>query len=111
MPSMKRRLYRDSNWRTWRGLILFGAMTCCVSAQGDAESERELLARLTHEIEALAPMIDAAEAQANPDDRVRFRYDWLREDLQRVRSGIQAHIDTPRSEPRNVPPLRGDYRQ
>ena len=77
----------------------------------DPDAEREALARLTHEIEALEPVIRSAESQANPDARVRFRYDWLRQDLARVRLGIQEHIDAPRAEPRAFPPLRGDYRR
>jgi len=80
-------------------------------AFADVDAEREALARLTHEIEALEPILAAAESQANPDARIRFRYDWLRQDLARVRSGIQEHIDAPRAEPRTFPPLRGDYRR
>ena len=80
-------------------------------AWADADAEREALARLIHELEALAPLIERAESQANPDARICFRYDWLRRDLERIQSGIQAHIDAPRSEPRPFPPLRGDYRQ
>jgi len=80
-------------------------------ALGDSDGERESLARLTHEIEALEPLIRSAESQANQDARVRFRYDWLRHDLARVRLGIQEHIDAPRAEPRTFPPLRGDYRR
>ncbi len=60
---------------------------------------------------ALAPLIETAESQANPDARIRFRYDWLRKDLARIRAGIQEHLDAPRTEPRTFPPLRGDYRQ
>ena len=46
-------------------------------ALADADAEREVLARLTHEIEALEPLMRSAQSQANPDARVRFRYDWL----------------------------------
>ena len=81
------------------------------TAVADPDAEREALARLIHEIEALEPVIATAESQATPDARIRFRYDWLRQDLKRIRAGIQEHIDAPRSEPRKVPPLRGDYRQ
>ena len=80
-------------------------------ARADADAEREAFARLFHEIEALEPLIRSAESQANPDARIRFRYDWLRQDLARVRLGIQEHIDAPRAEPRTFPPLRGDYRR
>jgi RAQPRD family integrative conjugative element protein len=41
---------------------------------------------------------------------VRFRYEWLKRDLQMMRQGIEQHLDAPR-QPRPVPPLRGDYRQ
>ena len=80
-------------------------------AAADAQDEREILARVVNELEALEPLLDAAEAEANPDARVRFRYDWLRADLRQIQSGIQEHIDAPRVEPRTFPPLRGDYRQ
>ena len=80
-------------------------------ALADSDAERESLARLIHELQTLEPLIRSAESQANPDSRVRFRYDWLRQDLARVRLGIQEHTDVPRAEPRTFPPLRGDYRR
>ncbi len=90
------------------GLLLVGMASTVLADPG---AEREALARLIHEIEALEPAIATAESQAIPDARIRFRYDWLRQDLDRIRAGIQEHIDAPRNEPRKVPPLRGDYRQ
>ena len=80
-------------------------------AVADADGERESLARITHELEAIQPLITEAASQANPDARIRFQYDWLRQDLITIQQGIQSHIDAPRSEPRTFPPLRGDYRR
>ena len=80
-------------------------------AVADADGERESLARITHELEAIQPLITEAASQANPDARIRFQYDWLRQDLIKIQQGLQAHIDAPRSEPRTFPPLRGDYRR
>jgi len=80
-------------------------------AMADPDGERAALARITHELQALQPLIDEAAAQADPDARIRFQYDWLRQDLECIRLGIKAHIDTPRAEPRSFPPLRGDYRR
>ena len=77
----------------------------------DAESERGALAKLIHEVDALTPLIQASEVQADPDLRIRFQYDWLRQDLTRVRHGISDHLNAPQSEPRRFPPLRGDYRR
>jgi RAQPRD family integrative conjugative element protein len=79
--------------------------------RADAAGEREQLARVIHELQALEPLLRAAQSKANPDARVRFRYDWLRQDLQRMRLGIQEHINAPRAQPRSFPPLRGDYRR
>lgn len=91
--------------------VVLGVVLPAGRAIGDADGEREALARLAHEIDTLAPLLTKAEAQADPNARIRFRYDWLRQDIERVRSGIQAHIDAPRAEPRKVEPLRGDYRR
>ena len=77
----------------------------------DAEAERATLARINHELQTIEPLITEAAAQANSDARIRFQYDWLRQDFERIRQGIQAHIDAPRSEPRTFPPLRGGYRR
>ena len=80
-------------------------------ANADADGEREMLTRITHEIEAIQPLISQAASQANPDARIRFQYGWLRQDLDQIKRGIQEHIDAPRAEPRTFPPLRGDYRR
>ncbi len=90
---------------------LLGATLPVQFAVADADGERAALAQIIHELQAIDPLITEAASQANPDARVRFQYDWLRQDLDRIRLGIQEHIDAPRSEPRTFPPLRGDYRR
>ena len=92
-------------------LGLLGTARPMQFAVADADGEREALARIIHELRAVGPLIDQSASQANPDARIRFQYDWLRQDLDRIRLGIQAHIDTPRAEPRTFPPLHGDYRR
>ena len=88
------------------GLFLFAA-----PAGADADAEREALARLIHELESLESLIERAESEADPEARVKLRYEWLRADLERIREALQEHIDAPRAEPRTFPPLRGDYRR
>ena len=95
-------------------LLVLGLLSAILPvsfAFADANGEREVLARISHELEATEPLIAEAESHANPDARIRFQYDWLRQDLEQVRRGIQEHIDAPRAEPRTFPPLRGDYRR
>ena len=95
-------------------LLVLGLLATSLPVQfaiADADGERAALARITHELEAIQSLITEAVSQANPDARIRFQYDWLRQDLDRIRLGIQTHSDAPRTEPRSFPPLRGDYRR
>jgi len=95
-------------------IVIFGTVAVGLSlpvALADTDAERAALVRIVHELETLKPLIRTAESKTNPDARIRFRYDWLRQDLARMRLGIQEHIDAPRAEPRTFPPLRGDYRR
>lgn len=94
-----------------RYLLAVVGLLATAPAIAAGDGERAALARLAHEIEALGPLVDEAEREADLDARVRFQYDWLRVDLARMRMAIQEHIDAPTAEPRNVPPLRGDYRR
>lgn len=97
------------HYRQIFSLIIALAVTPVLYA--DADAERAVLAQIIHELHAIEPLITEAASQANPDVRIRFQYDWLRQDIERIRLGIQSHIDAPRSEPRAFPPLRGDYRR
>ena len=95
-------------------LLVSGLLAAVLPVQfaiADADGERAALARIIHELQAMDPLITEAATQANPDARVRFQYEWLRQDLDRIRLGIQEHIDAPRSVHRTFPPLRGDYRR
>lgn len=80
-------------------------------AQDLNHPESERLARIMHELEALEPLITEAESAALPEARIRFRYDWLRRDLARVKGGLEAHLEASGDEPRSFAPLRGDYRR
>ena len=93
------------------GFWLWGTALIASSAFSDPAAERSTLAQLVHEVDALTPLIKAAEAQADPDLRIRFQYAWLRQDVARVRQGIAEHLNAPQFEPRRFPPLRGDYRR
>lgn len=100
--------------QTIRTFLLIGVSLIALQGAGvlaDANSERDALARLVHELESLEPLIVEASRAADPDARIRFQYDWLRDDLETVRRGIEAHIDALRAEPRPMEPLRGDYRR
>lgn len=90
------------------------ALLLCVPlahAQDLNHPESERLARIVHELQTLESLITEAESAALPEARIRFRYDWLRRDLARVKGGLEAHLEAAGDEPRSFAPLRGDYRR
>lgn len=95
----------------WLPFFLIIGVAVTPAGFADAGAEREVLARIVHELDVLEPLIKQAEANTDQDARLRFRYDWLRQDLRHIREGIQSHLDAPRAQPRSFPPLRGDYRR
>ena len=96
--------------RSWVLAVLYVALQATNAHAGDADTERENLARIASEIERVQVVVSEAAQTAPTGERVKFRYDWLLRDLGQLREGITAHVDAPR-QPRPVPPLRGDYRQ
>ncbi len=99
--------------RAWMLAMLIACAAVTPAAQaasGDADTERENLARISSELERIQVMVKEAADRAPSGQRVKFRYDWLLQDLQMLHEGVNDHVDAPR-QPRPVPPLRGDYRQ
>lgn len=80
------------------------------TVRADADSEREALARIAHELQRLQVEVAQAAKTADSTARVKFRYDWLAKDLELVQRGVTDHLDASR-QPRPVPPLAGDYRR
>lgn len=89
--------------------LLMVPMLAGTTANADSDGERAALERLVKEIQLLEPLVQEAERQADPADRSRFAYDWLREDLERMKTGIRQHLERPRTEPATVRPLTGRY--
>ena len=75
------------------------------------DTERQYLALLANEITALEALLHKAELNRDKEARVKFQYDRLRADLSETRSAILRHVNAPRTTPRKVAPLQGDYRQ
>ena len=70
-------------------LLLLGLLSTALPVQfavADADGERAVLARIMHELQVIEPLITEATSQANLDARIRFQYDWLRQDLSRIRT-------------------------
>ena len=78
--------------RAWAAALMLVA--CATVQAGDADSERESLARIENELAVVQQMVAAASRDAPPSPR----------------GGSQQPLNAP-MQPRPVEPLRGDYRQ
>ena len=81
------------------------------TADETARNEHQALLKIDRHLAELVMLIEEAELAADPDSRIRFRYDWLRRDIARVRKGVQAHIHRPLADKQANAALQGDYRR
>jgi RAQPRD family integrative conjugative element protein len=80
-------------------------------ALADEALEHERLAALVRQLELIDPLAEGA-ARAASSERARYRFDYarLREDLSRVRAGVQDYLTPLRAQPRDPSPLIGHYK-
>jgi RAQPRD family integrative conjugative element protein len=91
-------------------LLVMGLSASLMSTvYADTENEHALLAEVIQQINALTPLINQAQAQADPNARVVFNYAQLRSDLQLIKDGINQPLTSTALEPRQIAPLSGDY--
>ena len=81
------------------------------AADDTTTGEYAALLRIDRQLAELTPLIEAAEQAADPDARVRFRFDWLRRDIATIRRGVQAQLHSPLAEQQANAPLHSDYQR
>lgn len=109
MPPTSPRACRQHCWIV---LLLLATSSLQPAIASTAAIEREQLAVLVRQIDLIDRLAEHA-ANIAPQERARYHFDHarLREDLQRVRAGIQDYLTPPRAQPRDPVELSGDYRQ
>jgi RAQPRD family integrative conjugative element protein len=77
-----------------------------------AAGEHEHLAALVRQLDLIDRLAEHA-ARVSAEDRARYHFDYvrLRDDIARVRAGIQDYLVPSRAQPRDPLPLGGDYRK
>ena len=81
-----------------------------VGANVPTGPEREALNRFLHELQVLEVLLHDARAHQNPQQRIKFHYPLVHDDLSKIRDGITAYLHARDSRPRDVEPVSGDYR-
>ena len=92
------------------GVLLLGASSANAEdlVQG-AESEREVLARVVHELRVIEALVAKADQRKPTAARVSFDYKQLLLELNAVSEGIEEYINGARMQPRSFEPLRAEY--
>jgi len=76
----------------------------------DSDIERAQLAAVLRQLDALERHADNSAALPHPiAARYHFDYLRLREDIQRIRTGVQDYLTPQRAQPRDPAPLLGEY--
>lgn len=79
------------------------------AASAHEQNQLSLIQRQLDTIERFATQAEAA-GTAEPDDRYRFDYPQLLQDIQRIRHGVRGYLSPSRAQPRDPTELIGDYR-
>ena len=75
------------------------------------QSERKALLTILSHLQQADGLIQRAQVYQRPDQRIKFRYDWLRHDLHKINRSILDHLNSPENQTRFFEPLNDDYRR
>jgi len=85
-----------------------------VHSSGYAASahEQEQLSLIQQQLDTIERLATQAKtvSTAEPNERYRFDYPSLIQDIQRIRQGVQGYLSPSRAQPRGPSELVGDYR-
>ena len=97
----------------WSKLILVVmGFVCANPIMGSEDNEREYLKLLYDELGVLEKQLVNRAAQMRPSTgRFVFPYQMLQRDMQLIRAGIRSHLNGPRTAPRKIEPISGNYQQ
>jgi RAQPRD family integrative conjugative element protein len=98
---------------------LFMSVLLNSSVYADTEKERVYLTEIDHQLDALQPLLQAAERAQNKTARVRLHYTayrdrqgkshaGLREELAHIQKSIGDQLTTLSYEPAPIQPIQGD---
>ncbi|WP_223510726.1 MULTISPECIES: RAQPRD family integrative conjugative element protein [unclassified Pseudomonas] len=97
---------------TFRYLLLLSLAIVHGSSYAASAHEQDQLSLIQRQLDTIERLAMRAEvaSTAEPDDRYRFDYPRLIQDIQRIRQGVQDYLSPSRAQPRAPDELVGDYR-
>ncbi|KPB13105.1 Uncharacterized protein AC518_5267 [Pseudomonas syringae pv. syringae] len=79
------------------------------AASAHEQDQFKLIQQQLDTIERLSAQAERS-SNAQPNERYRFDYVQLTQDIQRIRHGVQGYLSPSRAQPRDPTELVGDYR-
>ncbi|WP_282357161.1 RAQPRD family integrative conjugative element protein [Pseudomonas sp. PS01303] len=82
------------------------------SSHAASAHEQTQLSLMLQQLDTIERLTTRAEVDnaAEPNERYRFDYPRLTQDIQRIRQGVQGYLSPSRAQPRDPAELVGDYR-
>lgn len=82
------------------------------SSYATSGHEQDQLSQVQQQLDIIERVATKAKAVSmpQPDDRYRFDYPRLSQDIQRIRQGLLDYLSPSRAQPRDPSELVGDYR-
>jgi RAQPRD family integrative conjugative element protein len=96
----------------FRCFLLLSLATAHSSGYAASAHEQEQLSLVQQQLDTIERLAARAKTPgtAEPDERYRFDYLRLSQDIQRIRHGVQGYLSPSRAQPRDPSELVGDYR-
>lgn len=95
-----------------RSLLLLPIALAYSSSYAASAHEQDQLNLVQRQLDIIERLATRAESvsTAEPNERYRFDYPRLTQDIQRIRHGVQGYLSPSRAQPRDPTELAGDYR-
>ena len=96
----------------FRCLLLISLTIVHGSSYAASAHEQSQLSLILQQLDIIERLVTQAEAASTsePDNRYRFDYPRLSQDIQRIRQGVQSYLSPSRAQPRDPTEFVGDYR-
>lgn len=101
-----------ANCRPWLwAMALTAGLSVCRLSAADADLENARLAALVRQLDMLERIAAQSASSSPAGTRYHFDYARLRQDLTRIRTGIEDYLSPRRAQPRDPNTLSGEYRR
>lgn len=91
--------------------VFAASLSICVNASTDTDLQRDHLAALLRQLDVLDRLAQQSALSSSGGSRYHFDFARLRNDIARMRTGIEEYLSPRRAQPRDPSELSADYRR